>query len=226
MITGTSTTISGVTDYTDTTATTTSTDDAIGKDTFMTLLLAQLQNQDPLNPMDATQFSTQLAQFSSLEQLYNINENMETLIDSQSSSNTYQVLDLIGKEIEADGDILSLGDAGTATGGFTIESDADCSVVIYNESGKAIKTIDLGSLEAGDHTFEWDGNEQDGDDAGAGLYSFKITAEDASGKSVTAETVIKGIVDRVNMDGDEPTLYVGSLSLTLSDITDITLAAD
>jgi flagellar basal-body rod modification protein FlgD len=219
--------ISGVTDYVDSTQTTaTSLGDSMGRDTFIKLFLTQLQNQDPLNPMDATQLSSQLAQFSSLEQLYNTNENLETLIDSQDSSNRYQVLDLIGKEIEADGDSLSLGDAGTATGSFTIGSDANCAAVIYDANGNAIKTINLGSIKAGDHTFEWDGTEQDGDEADQGLYSFEIVAEGATGETVTAKTRIKGIVDRVNLDGDEPTLYFGSLSMPLSEITDITLAED
>jgi flagellar basal-body rod modification protein FlgD len=228
MISGVNTNISGVTDYSDTSQTAASTEgtDTLGKDTFMKLLLAQLQNQDPLNPMDATQFSAQLAQFSSLEQLYNMNESMGTLIDAQDSSNRYQALDLIGKEIEAAGDVLSLGDAGTAAGSFAIGSDANCAAVITDANGNVIKTMDLGSLEAGDHTFKWDGTEQDGDKADQGLYGFEIIAEGAAGQAVTAETRIRGIVNRVNMDGDEPMLYVGSFSLPFSEITDITLAEE
>lgn len=220
------TSISGVTDYNDSTRATSSTDNTLGKDTFMRLLLAQLQNQDPLNPMDATEFSAQLAQFSSLEQMYNMNESLQTLIASQETGNKYDVLGLIGKEIEADGDVLSLGDAGSASGSFSIGSKADCAVVIYDINGKAIKTIDLGSLNAGDHTFRWDGTEQNGDKAEQGLYGFEIVAEGSTGASVAAETRIKGIVDRVTLEDDEPTLYVGSLSFTLSEITDITLPAE
>jgi flagellar basal-body rod modification protein FlgD len=228
MISGVNTNISGVTDYSDTSQTAASAEgtDTLGKDTFMTLLLAQLQNQDPLNPMDATQFSAQLAQFSSLEQLYNMNESLGTLIDAQDSSNRYQALDLIGKEIEAAGDVLFLGDTGTAAGSFTIGSDANCAAVITDANGNVIKTMDLGSVEAGDHTFEWDGTEQDGDKADQGLYGFEIIAEGAAGQAVTAETRIRGIVNRVNMDGDEPMLYVGSFSLPFSEITDITLAEE
>lgn len=223
----TTTSISGVTDYVDSTETTTdSTDGTLGKDTFMTLLLAQLQNQDPLNPMDSTEFSAQLAQFTSLEQMYNVNENLETLVSAQETSNQYQVLDLIGKQIEADGDILVLGEVGSASGSFTIESEADCTVVVYDADGEAIKTIDMGSLEAGDHTFKWDGTDQDGDEVAQGIYGFEIIAEGASGESVTAETRIKGIIDRVTLEDDEPVLYVGSLYFTLSEITDITLPAD
>lgn len=220
--------ISGVTDYVDSTETTTSKSlgDSMGRDTFIKLFLTQLQNQDPLNPMDATQLSAQLAQFSSLEQLYNANESLETLIESQDSSNSYRVLDLIGREIEAEGDVLSIGDAGSASGSFTIESDANCAAVIYDANGNPIKTIDLGSLDAGDHTFTWNGTRQNGNEVDKGKYGFEIVAEDMAGEAVSAETRIRGIVDRVSLDGDEPTLYIGSLSLSLSDVTDITLADD
>lgn len=221
----TTSTISGVTNYVSSAdATTSSAYSSLDMDSFLTLFLAQLQNQDPLNPMDATDLSSQLAQYSNVEQLYNVNDNLETLIDSQDSSNTYQVLDMIGKEVEADGDSIYLGSSGTASGGFTIESDADCAAVIYDESGNVVKTIDLGGIEAGNHTFEWDGTAQDGDEMSAGTYTFEVVAEDAAGSTVTAETKIQGIIDKISMDGDEPVLYIGDLALSLSYITEITLA--
>jgi flagellar basal-body rod modification protein FlgD len=221
--------ISGVSDYVDAGASTNTTDTAkgtLGKDDFLKLLLAQLTHQDPLNPADAAEFSSQLAQFSSLEQLNNINDNLTSLQESQDSSNTFQALDIIGKEIEADGDTLSLGDTGASAGSFTIARDADCAVVISDTSGKIIKTIDMGSLAAGDHTFKWDGTNQKANKSDNGLYNFKIIAQDSSGSSVTATTKISGLVDRVNLDGDEPVLYVGSLSIPLSEVSDINLAAD
>jgi flagellar basal-body rod modification protein FlgD len=228
MITGTGTNISGVTDYVDSTqsATTTTSKTTLGKDAFLKLLLAQLNNQDPLNPADATEFSSQLAQFSSLEQMTNINDTLTSLLDSQESSNKYNVLNMIGKEIEAGGDTINLGDTGTAAGSFTIEGDADCTAVIYDANGAAIKTINLGSLKSGDHVFRWDGTEQDGDKADQGSYSFEIIAENASGESVGTETRIRGVVDKVNMESNDPTLFIGSLSIPLSEISNITLSGN
>ena len=222
MVTG----ISGVTDYVDTTQETTSMGKNLGRDTFIRLFLTQLQNQDPLNPLDATEMSAQLAQFSSLEQLFNINENMETLIAYQDTSYMFQGLDMIGKEIETNGDIISLGDSGTASGSFTLGSYADCAAVISDEYGNVIKTIDLGSLEAGDHAFVWDGTDQDGDEVTKGVYDFQIIAEGSAGEAVTVDTRIRGIVDRVSLGEDMPVLYIGTLPVPLSLVTDVILPED
>jgi flagellar basal-body rod modification protein FlgD len=221
------TNVKGVTDYVDASSSTTSTDMAkgtLGKDDFLKLLLAQLNHQDPLNPADATEFASQLAQFSSVEQLTNVNTNLTALKTAQEGSNKYQALDMIGKEIKADGNEISLSDKGTATGDFTIGSAADCAVVISDANKKIIRTINMGNLASGDHSFTWDGKNQKGAAMTQGSYSFKVVAQDAKGASVAATTKINGIVDRVNLDGTEPMLYVGALSIALSDVTDITQA--
>jgi flagellar basal-body rod modification protein FlgD len=222
------TNISGVTDYVDTSSTksTDSSGTTMGKDAFLTLLLAQLTHQDPLNPADPSQFASQLAQFSSLEQLTNVNENLTALKTSQDSNNKYQAMDLIGKEIQADGDTLTVGDGDTAKASFNIGSAADCAVVISNESGNTVRTINMGSLAKGDHSFTWDGKDYKGNDVADGSYTFKIVAQDAAGKSVTATTKISGLVDRVNLDDTDPVLYIGSLPVYLSEVTDITQVAN
>jgi flagellar basal-body rod modification protein FlgD len=218
------TNISGVTDYVDTTSTksTDSSGTTLGKDAFLKLLLAQLNHQDPLNPADPSQFASQLAQFSSLEQLTNVNENLTALQASQDSNSKYQAMDLIGKEIQADGDTLTVGDSNTAKGSFNIESAADCAVVISNDSGNVVKTINLENLAKGDHSFTWDGKDYKGTDVANGSYTFKIVAQDSAGKSIDATTKISGLVDRVNLDDTDPTLYIGSLPISLSEVTDIT----
>jgi len=218
--------ISGVTDYVDSTASTETSNSTVDTSTFTTLLLAQLQYQDPLNPMDSSQFSSQLAQFSSLEQITKVNTNLESLIDSQQSVNKYKALDIIGKEIEADGNEISLGDEGASKGNFTIKSAAGCAAVISDSDGDIIKTIDLGDLEAGDHTFEWDGTNYKGITAGDGTYTYKIVAESSSGETVSTTTRIQGVVDKVNLDEDDPVLCIGSLSIALSNVSNITLAGD
>jgi flagellar basal-body rod modification protein FlgD len=222
------TNITGVTDYVDASATTSTskTQGTLGKDEFLKLLLAQLTHQDPLNPADASQFASQLAQFSSLEQLTNVNENLTSLQSAQDSSNKFQALDIIGKQIEAAGDVLSLGDEETATGGFTIGSSADCAVVISDASGNVVRAINAGSLASGDHTFIWDGKDAKGNTMADGLYTFDIVAQNSSGNTVSATTKITGLVDRVNLDGTDPTLYIGSLPVALSEVTDITQAAN
>jgi flagellar basal-body rod modification protein FlgD len=222
------TNIAGVTDYVDASAATSTgkTQGTLGKDEFLKLLLAQLTHQDPLNPADASQFASQLAQFSSLEQLTNVNDNLTSLKSAQDSSNKFQALDIIGKQIEAAGDTLSLGDEETASGGFNIGSSADCAVVIRDASGNVVRTINAGSLASGDHTFIWDGKDVKGNTMADGLYTFNIVAQNSSGNNVSATTKITGLVDRVNLDGTDPTLYIGSLPVALSEVTDITRAAN
>jgi flagellar basal-body rod modification protein FlgD len=222
------TNVKGVTDYVDTTSTksTSSSGTTLGKDAFLKLLLAQLNHQDPLNPADPSQFASQLAQFSSLEQLTNVNDNLTSLKTTQESNNKYQAMDLIGKEIQADGDTLNVGDGETATGSFNIGSAANCAVVISDDSGTVVRTINEGSLAKGDHSFTWDGKNYNGKAVDDGSYTFKIVAQDSAGKSITSTTKINGLVDRVSLEGTDPTLYIGSLPISLSDVTDISQAAN
>ena len=109
----------------------------VDRDAFIKMFLAQMQNQDPLNPMDGQEFAAQLAQFSSLEQLYNVNESLEGLAALQEDQSRFEVLGLIGKDILAEGDQISLGPEGTAAGGFELSEDAACSVVITDQTGTA-----------------------------------------------------------------------------------------
>jgi flagellar basal-body rod modification protein FlgD len=219
--------ITGITDYVDTSATKAkSPQGVLGKDDFLKLLLAQLTHQDPTNPADASQFASQLAQFSGLEQLTNVNDNLTSLKSAQDSSNKFQALDIIGKKIEADGDTLTIGDEETATGGFTIGSSADSAVLISDASGNVVRSINMGRLASGEHTFTWDGKDAKGKTMADGSYTFNVVAQSATGDSVPAVTKITGLVDRVNLDGTDPTLYIGSLPIALSDVTDISQAAN
>ena len=198
-------------------------EDKLGRDAFMKLFLAQMHHQDPLNPMDTTQFSAQLAQFSSLEQLFNINDNLETLQNVQSNGNRFQALDLIGKEIKIDGNLLSLEQNTTASGGFTIDSAAECMVFVYDENGEYIREIPMGMLKAGYHSFEWDGRDESGEMMDSDIYGFRVEAVTESGLPPDVETNIKGLVDRVDLTGDDPLIYLGEIPINLSQVTDISL---
>ena len=199
------------------------TEQNLGRDEFLKLFLAQMNHQDPLNPMDSSEFSSQLAEFSSLEQLFNVNENLESIKSVQDSSNQFQALELIGKDIEAEGDILSLNQDGTAYGSFSIDTRADCLVLIKDQNGYYVKQINMGTLEAGDHTFEWDGLDEEGNSMDEGLYGFEITAVDESGWEVDVETRFKGLVERVNLDAEQPLLYVGEIPIALSQVINVNL---
>ena len=195
----------------------------LGRDEFLKLFLAQLNYQDPLNPLDSTQFSSQLAQFSSLEQLFNVNENLESLKTAQAGDSRYQILDLIGKEVEAEGNSLSLVKDETARGGFYSEIPAECSVLISDQEGKPIRELYMGMLESGEHSFVWDGRDQKGNLMEAGAYTYEVTAMAPSGEIIPVETRVRGIVDRINLDGEEPLLYIGSTAIQLSQIMNVNI---
>lgn len=195
----------------------------LGRDDFLKMFMAQMKNQDPLNPMDTKDMSAQLAQFSSLEQLFNVNTNLEALKASQDSSSRFQALDFIGKEILAEGSGLSLEEGKKATGNFQTESMANCSVVIASEDGLAVRRIAMGTLAAGSHSFEWDGLNDAGKMMEPGLYNFEIMATNENGASVPVKTRISGQVTGVNLDGGSVRLYVGDIPVAISQVVDIKL---
>lgn len=207
---------------TTTTASSSSTSsDTVDQNTFLKIFLAQMQNQDPLNPMSGTDFTSQLAQFSSLEQLYNVNTNLQSLQTSAGDSARYQAMDFCGKEVTANGDQLSLGQDGSATGAFQLQGQADCTVQVTDSSGNVLRTIPLGTLAAGQQTFSWDGLDSSGNRLAAGTYTFSVNATDSTGASVTAGTMVTGTVTRVNLEGSSPILYVGDIPVDLSSVLDI-----
>ncbi len=195
----------------------------LGRDEFLTMFLAQLKHQDPLNPMEGTEFSSQLAQFSSLEQLFNVNENLESLNSAQNGNSVYQVLDLIGKEVDAEGNVLSLEKGKTATGGFYSDAPVDCNVLIRNEEGYTVRSMYIGKFEPGMHSFEWDGRDQNGNLLESGAYEYSITAIDSSGSSVSVETLLRGVIDRISLNEPEPVLYIGSTAIQLSQILNVNI---
>ena len=193
------------------------------RDAFIKMFLAQMQNQDPLNPMDGSEFAAQLAQFSSLEQLYNVNESLETLTTAQDTQARYEALSLIGKDIMAEGSRIALKSEGMARGAFDLDQSAECTVTITDGRGIPVRSLSLGTLEAGSHDFTWNGETAAGDEMPEGGYRFEITAVTPIGQSAEATPRILGTVDRVRIDGDTSTLYIGDLAVDLGSVLDVRL---
>jgi len=199
---------------------------AMGKDEFLTLLVAQLKNQDPLSPMDNTDFTSQMAQFSSLEQLFNVNDNLLGLQTISSSANNTQALALIGKEVEAQGDMIYLRDGSTPTVGFNLSEDAvDVKVHIMDASGKVVRSIYGGSMQAGQQTVTWDGRSNAGGSLDAGVYTYVIDAVNVSGDQVEADTFTRGLVSAVSMDNGVVYVHIGEARLMLNEITEVRMPA-
>ncbi len=172
--------------------------DTLDSDAFLTILVAQLTNQDPLDPLDDTDMTAQLAQFSSLEQLTNISAGITELNENLASDDLITAVSFIGKEVKAEGYNITLdeGNASTIYYGFG-ETVSSITMNIYDSEGAIVRTVELGSKEAGTYQYTWDGLDEDGEALADGLYGVGILGEDTDGEYVIVQTEISGRVDAV-----------------------------
>ncbi len=195
----------------------------MGKDAFLELLVTQLQYQDPLNPMDSTAFTAQLAQFSSLEQLNNVNKNLEYSRLYQASINNSQAVSFIGKDIRALGDSIGVNNGISSSLFFQLAAKADDAVInIYDVDDDLVKIIETGALDPGEQTMEWDGTDNQGNAVTDGEYRFEIMAYDGSGERVDAATYTAGRVKGVRFKDNKAELLVGNRPIALGDIIEVT----
>lgn len=154
------------------------------EDQFLTLLLAQMNNQDPLNPLDNAQVTTQLAQISTVSGIEELNTTMETLLGKFGSSSPVDAAAMIDRAVLVTGDQLTLTDqlGQTLNAGAELSSSASAvSVEIFGQDGDPVRTIALGAQAAGLVTFEWDGLDADGEELAAGSYQFQVSSQSESG---------------------------------------------
>jgi flagellar basal-body rod modification protein FlgD len=194
---------------------------SLGKDDFLKMLLAQLKNQDPLKPLDGTEFAVQLAQFSSLEQLNNMNTELKNLGLYQMTQGNAQAVSLIGKEITA----LQSGsfrvENTSANLSYRLSQDAQkVTVKIYDLNGKLADTLELGGQKAGLQTIEWNAGH-----FGKGDYTYEVSALDAAGNAVTADTMMTGTVTAVQFKDKAVYLTVNGQEIAFSDVISVNGAA-
>jgi len=190
--------------------------DTIGKDDFFKMMIAQLQHQDPLNPLDGTDFTAQLAQFSSLEQLTNVNDQLEMLGLYQASLNNAQSVNLIGKEVTARGDGIKV-EGESADLAYNLSEDAsNVTIKIYDEDANLVDTMELGSQQEGNNSVTWDcSNVAQGD------YTFEISAIDANGDEIPVYTIITGQVTGVTFKDGSPYLSVNGQDIPFGNIISV-----
>lgn len=194
----------------------------LGKDDFLHLLVAQLKNQDPLEPLDSTAFTAQLAQFSSLEQLTLINESMEGLNAPLASLNNAKAVDFIGKTVKASGNSISLTDG--VADEITFELAANSKAVqinIYDGLGNYVKTIEISALNAGANNIKWDGTNQNGGNAANGAYTFEILAVDADDAMVKTSSFITSKVTGVTFKNGFAYLLAGNNEIPVGSVIDV-----
>jgi flagellar basal-body rod modification protein FlgD len=191
------------------------------KNMFLNLLVKQLQYQDPLNPVENTEFATQLAQFTMLESMNNMSGNIELMTQYQNSMNSMQAASFIGKTINASGNAVAF--TGTQTSlDFNLEGNAkDVTVKIYSSSGTVVRTITMKNALKGDVTCAWDGKNDSGETASAGTYYFTVNATGYDGSQVNANTYANGTVTGIRFDNGTIYLQVGDKQVRLADITKI-----
>jgi flagellar basal-body rod modification protein FlgD len=189
------------------TATTQSTA-AEAQDRFMTLLVTQMKNQDPLNPMDNAQVTSQLAQLSTVTGIDKLNGTLESLKSSYQASQSLQATSMIGHGVLIPGSTVSLGSGGAYMGADLTEAADAVKVTIRDGAGNAIHTANLGSKEIGTLGIQWDGSTDAGGTAPQGQYTFEVEATSA-GKAVTGVTPLSfGSVDSVSTNAQGVMLNV------------------
>ena len=170
-------------------------------DRFLKLLVTQLKNQDPMNPLENAELTQQLAQMSTVEGINKLNDGLATLNAQFKASQVIQGASLVGRSVLAEGEALKLTAAG-GVGGADLETSADSvKVQILNGNGVVVQTLDMGKQPAGLMRFAWDGTDSNGLRQPDGEYSFKVLAT-ADGKSVTHTAYALGSVMSVALNGD------------------------
>ena len=190
----------------------------LGREVFLQLLVTQLESQDPTNPVENEDFIAQLAQFTSLEQTTNINENLQSLIGQSDQQTKMDLVNLIGREISAQGNVVSLKSTGDASLSYVLEENAAIvEIDVVNENGTVVRRFNqLGSQEAGAHQIVWDGEDQNGDRVEAGAYTFLPKAADRNGGEVLATTFMRDIVKSVMISEAQPLITLESGKTLLS----------
>ena len=200
---------------TTTTSSTTSTGLADNFQTFLTLLTTQLQNQNPLDPLDTNQFTQQLVQFAGVEQQLKSNEQLKALLALEKSAQSTNALIYVGNTVAVDGSTQKFD--GSATWNLKAEKSATAAITITNSTGQTVYSGNF-TLSQGNASFVWDGKGNDGTQHPAGTYKLTATAKDSNGKDVGIATEIQGIVDSVDLTATPPLLSIGGANYTTDQI--------
>jgi flagellar basal-body rod modification protein FlgD len=187
---------------------------------FLTLLTTQLQNQNPLDPLDTNQFTQQLVEFAGVQQQLNTNDSLATLVSLQQSTAATQALNYVGKTAVVTGSTAALSDS-TATWELSVPTASTLNVSIASSTGQTVFTGSYNVSAGNNQPFEWNGQGSDGTQYPAGNYTLTATAKDASGNTVGVTTAIQGTVSSVDLTQSPPLLSIGGQTYTINQIQSI-----
>lgn len=197
--------------------------DALDQKAFLMLLTTQMKNQDPLKPMDSTQFVSQLAQFSQVSGVQEMNTSLSALTSSMKSSAVLDGASLVGRYVLLEGDEAQLAEEGTVVGGVKTPTGAtSITVNVRNESGELVRTMQMTPTE-GTTLFSWDGKQESGAAAEPGKYTFDALAS-VNGKSTGATTMVADLVSSVSIDSSTYALKLNTTTsgaVTLADVRQV-----
>jgi flagellar basal-body rod modification protein FlgD len=198
----------------------------MAKDDFLKLMIAQMKNQDPLSPMESQEFATQLAQFTTVEQLKNIDSNLEQSVQldlmlTQAINNTLSVA-TIGKQAKGYGNSVLINQDGDAHLSFRLDSFAkEATISIKDEAGAEIRTLQLSNLSSGEHTIPWDLQNRTGETMPKGNYEFEIKAIGADDAEVTTRGMMIGNVTGVRYENGQAILLVDNQEVSFGNVLEI-----
>jgi flagellar basal-body rod modification protein FlgD len=207
-------------------ASTSNSDPTVNENDFLQLLIAQMKNQDPLDPMDGTQYVAELAQFSSLEQLQDLNTNMTTSINAnytltQSIDNTLAA-NLIGQQVKVTASGVTYSGQSSTEIGYTLPSTAsNVTLTITNSAGVPVRTMTGLQTSSGDNQLSWDFTDNNGSTLPEGTYSFSVAATDSSGNSLSPTLFEVGTIDAVNYTSSGTTFTIIGSDYNLSNVLEI-----
>lgn len=208
-------------------ATSTQKNDALSRDAFLKLLVAQLSNQDPLQPMQGTEFVTQLAQFSSVEQAVSQTTKLDTLSAQLRGIAANEAVSLIGKEVTVRGQTLTYDGSSPATANIGLSAAAaNVKVTITGPNGEVIRTINVGAAPQGPLKISWDGRDDNGKLVQPGSsYVFSVSATAANGASIDVKKDVTGVVTQVSFDKGYPVVTLDSgVTASIGDLVSATTA--
>lgn len=190
-------------------------------DLFLSMLTTQLQNQDPLDPMDTSEMTSQLVSYTQVEQNIATNKNLEDLISLTKAQSSEQAVSYIGKQVEALNSTGKLSSGQNVNWKYSLASNAtEVTLSVVDASGNTVYTKTT-SGNAGTHDFAWDGTKSDGTKASDGTYFLTASAKDSSGNPINTDVRITGTVDAVDFTVNPAVLMVGNTPVTLTSLTSV-----
>mgnify|MGYP001215864611 CR=1 FL=1 len=194
---------------------------ALDKDAFLKLLVAEIQNQNPLEPMDNQKFVDQMTQFTTMEQMTNMSESFQDFIEASMATTKLQASAVVGKYAVIEGNEIKFQDNSAEGVVFNVEEAGEVLIRITNQDGKQIREENVGYKEAGIHGYQWDGRDDSGTVQAEGTYNYQLVVVDSTGQEKTFGGVDGGTVEAVQFVDNSIYVIVNGQKYNFEDIIEI-----